>query len=257
MLEDLILTSLESAVALTPVELALMTREEKLSLLAILTETENRHRRNKFATLFPDKGPFRRELYPRHVEFFRDGAEFNERALFGGNRSGKTLGGAYEMTCHLTGLYPTWWEGKTFSEPVSAWTAGDTAKTVRDIMQATLLGPPGVEDELGTGVIPGDLIVRTTPKHGLADAFESAFVKHISGGVSNIQFKSYDQGRIAFQGTSQQAIQLDEECPLEIYAECLLRTMTVNGIVYLTATPLEGLTPLILEFRPSWKPEGA
>jgi phage terminase large subunit-like protein len=158
------------------------------------------------------------------------------------------------MTCHLTGLYPDWWDGKVFEEPVLAWTAGDTSKTVRDIMQATLLGPPGVEDEFGTGVIPGELILRTTPKHGLADAFESVFVKHVSGGVSALQFKSYDQGRDSFQGTSQHVIHLDEECPLDIYAECLLRTMTVNGIVYLTATPLQGLTPLILEFLPEWQP---
>lgn len=220
----------------------------------MLEEAERRNSRNKFASLFPDTGQYRRELYPKHLEFFRDGALYNERALFGGNRSGKTLGGAYEMTCHLTGLYPPWWEGRSFHEPVMAWTAGDTAKTVRDIMQATLLGPPGVEAEQGTGVIPGDLILRTTPKNGTPDAVETAFVRHVTGGVSQLQFKSYDQGRVAYQGTSQRVIQLDEECPLEIYAECLLRTMTVDGIVYLTATPLEGLTPLILEFLPSWKP---
>lgn len=221
----------------------------------MLEEAESRNARNKFAALFPDTGRFRRALYPKHLEFFRAGATYNERALFGGNRSGKTLGGAYEMTTHLTGLYPLWWDGRVFHEPVNAWTAGDTAKTVRDIMQATLIGPPGVENEQGTGVIPGDLIVRTTPKHGLSDAIETVFVQHVSGGMSQLQFKSYDQGRIAFQGTSQRVIQLDEECPLDIYAECLLRTMTVDGILYLTATPLEGLTPLILEFLPSWKPE--
>jgi phage terminase large subunit-like protein len=232
-----------------------MTRDERLEYLAALEELETRHRRNKFVTLFPDKGPFRRELYQKHLKFFKDGARYNERALLGGNRSGKTLGGSYEMTCHLTGLYPQWWEGKRFEHPVDAWAAGDTAKTVRDIIQATLLGPPGVPADLGTGMIPGDLIVgNPTPKQGTPDAYETVRVRHISGGTSVLQFKSYDQGRDSFQGTSQHVIWPDEECPLDIWAEMVLRTMTVDGIVYLTATPLQGLTPLMLEFLPEWKP---
>jgi phage terminase large subunit-like protein len=187
--------------------------------------------------------------------FFRNGKVDNERLLAGGNRSGKSLAGGYEMTHHLTGLYPDWWEGRTFEEPVNAWTAGDTAKTVRDIMQLLLMGPPGVPDEQGTGLIPGELIKGTTPKHGLSNAFESVYVKHISGGTSILQFKSYDQGRQVFQGTSQQVIHLDEECPMEIYTECLLRTLTVKGIIYVTATPLQGLTDLMLAFMPEFMPE--
>jgi len=158
------------------------------------------------------------------------------------------------MTLHLTGLYPDWWEGKTFSEPVMAWTAGDTAKNVRDIMQTMLLGPYGNIEAYGTGLIPGELIHRWTNKHGLSDAIESIYVKHVSGGLSNIQFKSYDQGREVFQGTSQQVIHLDEECPIEIYTECLLRTLTVHGIIYVTATPLMGLTDLMLSFMPEYMP---
>ena len=188
------------------------------------------------------------------MEFFRLGKEHNERGLFGGNRSGKTLSGGFEMTNHLTGIYPEWWEGRVFRDPVSAWTAGDTAKSVRDIMQALMIGKPGDAAAVGTGMIPAELILRTTPKHGLSDAIESVFVKHASGGVSSLQFKSYDQGREAYQGTSQEVIHLDEECPEDIYTECLLRTMTVNGIIYLTATPLLGLTPLMLSFLPHLAP---
>lgn len=188
------------------------------------------------------------------MQFFQLGAIHNERLLAGGNRSGKSFAGGYEMSLHLTGLYPEWWEGKTFAEPVMAWTAGDTAKNVRDIMQTILLGPYGNIEQYGTGLIPGELIHRYTSKHGLSDAIESIYVKHISGGLSNIQFKSYDQGREVFQGTSQQVIHLDEECPLDIYTECLLRTLTVNGIIYVTATPLLGLTDLILSFLPEFLP---
>jgi phage terminase large subunit-like protein len=171
------------------------------------------------------------------------------------HNSGKTIAGTYQDTLHLTGMYPDWWPGPRFKKPTDGWAAGDTGKNVRDILQATLCGKPGDEGAQGTGMIPGDLILRTTTKHGLADAFETIFVRHVpTGGVSSLQLKSYDQGRVAFQGTSQDFIHLDEEPPLAVYAECLLRTMTTNGLITLTATPMEGLTQLMLEFLPHLKP---
>ena len=204
--------------------------------------------------MYPDSGLLSRDKYPKHIEFFKLGQTYNERALLGGNRSGKSYAGSYEDVCHLTGIYPNWWEGRRFLEPVQAWSCGDIGKTLRDILQTTLLGPPGQPDLEGTGMIPQDLIVRTTPRIGTADAVESIFVRHKSGGLSTLQFKAYEQGRAAFQGTSQHVIHLDEECPIEIYTECLLRTMTVNGIIYLTATPLLGLTDLMLAFLPHMNP---
>ena len=51
-------------------------------------------------------------------------------------------------------------------------------------------------------MIPADCIVRTTAKPGVADAIEGIFVKHVSGGTSELILKSYDQGREAFQGTN-------------------------------------------------------
>lgn len=189
------------------------------------------------------------------MEFFRLGAKFDERALFGGNRSGKTVGGGFETTCQLTGLYPEWWEGARFDTPIEATAATDTAKNARDILQALLVGPPGNIERQGTGLIPGDLILRTTPKHGIADAIETVFVRHASGGSSTLQFKSYDQGREAFQGTSRQFIWLDEEPPIDVYAECLMRLMTVQGLLIMTVTPLRGLTPLMLEYLPELAPK--
>jgi phage terminase large subunit-like protein len=204
--------------------------------------------------MYPSKGPLRRSLYPKHLEFFRLGKDHNERALLGGNRSGKSYAGTYEDVLHLTGRYPNWWEGRKFDKPVSLWSCGDIGKTLRDISQATLLGPPGQKDEEGTGMIPQDCIVRTTPRMGTPDAVESIFVKHVSGGDSVLQFKAYEQGRAAYQGTTTDVIHLDEECPMEIYVECLLRTLTCNGIIYVTATPLLGLTDLMLAFLPDLQP---
>lgn len=43
-------------------------------------------------------------------------------------------------------------------------------------------------------------------------------------------------------------IWLDEEPPADIYVECLLRTMVVNGQVLITATPLQGMTEVMRSF---------
>jgi phage terminase large subunit-like protein len=62
--------------------------------------------------------------------------------------------------------------------------------------------------------------------------------------------KSYQQGRRSFEGTEQDLIWLDEEPPLDIYTECLVRTMTTDGLVMLTFTPLEGMSEVVLSFLP-------
>lgn len=216
-------------------------------LAEIIRERERRER-NKIQSYYPDAGPLRRELYPKHMGFFAAGATERERAMIAANRVGKTEGvGAYEMTWHVTGRYPTWWPGRRFSRPVKAWACGDTGKTVREIVQAKLLGPRG---RIGTGMIPADAITHTTAKAGVADAVDTVYVRHVSGRDSVVVLKSYDQRREAFQGSEQDVIWLDEEPPEDIYTECLLRTMTTNGMVMLTFTPLMGLSKVVLSFLP-------
>ena len=228
-----------------------LTYSEKLELLALLEEKQRRESTRKLFTYFPDDGPLRRELYPKHTEFFEAGIEHRERLMLAANRVGKTESvGGYETTLHMTGLYPAWWKGRRINRPISAWAAGDTSKTVRDIIQAKLLGPHGLH---GTGLIPADNLHRITSKTGVSDAVDTITVKHASGGFSHISLKSYDQRREAFQGTEQDLIWLDEEPGMDIYTECLLRTMTTNGMLLLTFTPLEGLTECVLNFLPGGK----
>ena len=64
---------------------------------------------SKFWDIFPDDGPFRRELYPRHMEHFAAGLEYMERCFMAANRVGKTVAGAWEVACHATGIYRDWW----------------------------------------------------------------------------------------------------------------------------------------------------
>ena len=183
---------------------------------------------------------------PRHRAFFKAGAIYHERLFMAGNRVGKSVSGAYETACHLTGIYPDWWEGRKFDHPISAWAAGQTGQTTRDTIQKELLGPPGA---LGTGMIPKEYILGTVNKQGIGNAIELVKIRHVpTGGVSVLGMKSYDQGIKSFYGTAQHVIWLDEECPDLIYNECLIRTMTTGGIMYVTFTPLHGITPFIVNF---------
>lgn len=225
-----------------------MNRQEKIELLELLLERDRRAKGRKMLSYFPDSGPLRRELYRKHLAFFEAGSKFRERCFMAGNRVGKTeTGGGYELVLHLTGKYPAWWTGKRFNRPIKAWAAGDTAKTVREIIQAKLLGP--MHDK-GSGLIPLDSIVRTTPKAGVPDAVDTIYVSHGSGGISQLVLKSYDQKRISFQGDEQDVVWLDEEPDLGIYTECVMRTMTTNGIVMLTFTPLMGMSETVMQFLP-------
>ena len=76
-----------------------LTAAEEIELLTLL-EAEARE-------IFPDTGPFRRELYP---EAYRSssGREMNyrERLMIAANRCGKSLAACFEVVCHLTGHYP-------------------------------------------------------------------------------------------------------------------------------------------------------
>jgi phage terminase large subunit-like protein len=202
-----------------------------------------------------------RRLYPKHEAFFA--SQHRERLMIAANRIGKTQCGAFETTAHLTGQYPHWWTGRRFEEPVSWWAVGDTSKTVRDIGQLELMGPMSA---IGSGFLPRHRIEHFSRKPGVTDAIETVWVKHVEREhgapcLSELGLKSYDQRREAFQGTRKHGIWMDEEPPEDIYVECLLRTVQTSdfegGLLMLTFTPLQGLTPLVLEFLPGGRlPEG-
>lgn len=225
------------------------SREQKEQYVQLLKEREARLRQNCIMNFYPASGPLARDKYVKHMKFFELGKTFSERCIMAANRIGKSEGiGAYELTLHATGRYPDWWKGYRFDRPITSWAAGTTSTTARDIVQFKLLGSP---EDVGTGLIPKKYILKTTPKAGgVPNAVDTILIKHISGGISRIKIKSYAEGRKSFEGTEQDIIWLDEECPLNIYTECVTRTMTTNGLIMLTFTPLEGLTETVLQFLP-------
>ncbi len=187
--------------------------------------------------------------YAKQKEFLDAGAQFSERLLIAGNQNGKTHIGAYEMACHLTGLYPDWWQGRRFEKPIRAWIAGQTSLVVRDVQQKKLCGEPGVETLFGSGMIPKDLFTdKPSLARGITDAYDTIQVKHASGGVSVARFKSYEQGRQKFQGETLDVLWFDEEPPLDIYSEGLTRTAATHGITFMTFTPLQGPTAVVNRF---------
>ena len=238
----------------TQIDLNSMSQEELVKLAEGLEVLEERRKYNKQEFLFPD-----RENYAKHMLFMEAGSIYKERALIAGNRTGKTYLSTAEISYHLNGRYPDWWIGKRFNHPVKCWVVGKTHETTRDILQQYLLGD---RYDMGTGMIPREDLERTTTKPGVPDAIQDCYVKHYTmgrhDGISSCSFKSYVQGVDAFMGTSIHVVGLDEEPDNKnIYSECLTRTMTTNGIIICTFTPLNGLSEVVLSFIPGGKfPEG-
>lgn len=229
----------------------MLSPEENLELLILLESQNKKKTECKISTFFPDSGPLRRALYPKHLNFFEAGKDHLERALIAANRIGKTILNTYETTLHLTGLYPHWWNGRRFDHSVDWWAASDTSETTRDILQLGFLGPI---NNMGTGMIPKDyLIGDPSRRRGVADTIDTVRVRHVSGTESTLSFKSYDQGREKFQGTKKHGISLDEEPDIRIYTECLTRLMATepgqqDGTMICTFTPLKGMSAVVLSF---------
>lgn len=257
----------------------LFTDEMALAILEQIEAEQDEERYGKFRNLFPDitdcpmiskegyrfkqVGEFRffaRQYYQKHLEFFRVGAEVRARCLMAANRVGKTFSaGGFETACHLTGDYPKWWEGRRFRHPIRSWACGKTNETTRDIVQTTLLGDVEYHGSRklvdGSGVIPREKIGlmqgQVTWKQGVADLIDTIRIRHVSGGWSKLGLKSYQQGRGSFEGTAQHVIWDDEEPPMDVYGEQIIRTATTKGILLLTFTPLEGMSDVVQQFLPS------
>ncbi|MCP4309332.1 MAG: DNA packaging protein, partial [bacterium] len=73
-------------------------------------------------------------------------------------------------------------------------------------------------------------------------------VRHASGGLSYMLFKSYDQGRKKWQANTVHVVWFDEEPPEDVYMEGMTRTNATGGLVWLTFTPLLGMSKVVERF---------
>lgn len=216
-------------------------RANKIMLASALAEKADRFRFNALKRYAP---------YPKQAEFHRLGAEFSERMMGAGNQTGKTWCGAHEAAYHATGLYPDDWEGARFEKPTVGWVGGVTGEVIRDTTQKLLVGRMQDQESIGTGAIPKDCIMDLVRTLGVKDLLDHVKVKHVSGGVSLIFFKSYEKGRTKFQGETIDWTWPDEEPPAEIYTEMLTRTNNgqLGQFLFMTFTPLLGMTEVAYSF---------
>ena len=171
-----------------------------------------------------------------------------------------TYAGGYEFSCVSTGWYPPWWNGWRTTEPGSYLIGSKTTRLIKRITQYTLFGRT-LRDERGKFYVSGTGMIP----FGAIDMRSAIFNPAAAGTLSEIQvrykdsafeaslfeFASYDQGRALFEGTAQQGVWFDEEPDIELYSQALVRTMTTDGKVVTTFTPLDGMTEVVLSFMPA------
>ena len=165
----------------------------------------------------------------KQLEFHK--CKKKNRWVFGGNRSGKTECGAVETVWLARGIHP-YKENK----PCDGWVVSLSQQVQRDVAQNKILNylkKEWIED-----------VVMISGKKGSASqgVIDTIYVKNIFGSISKIGFKSCDQGREKFQGTSLDYVWFDEEPPEDIYIECKMRVFDKCGEIFGTMTPLKGLT---------------
>lgn len=189
--------------------------------------------------------------YPKQREFHAVGAAYRERLLSAGNQSGKTLCASREAAMHATGRYPDWWAGYRFDRPTIGIVSGQSWQLVRDNVQRLLLGTTDGKNkaELGTGSIPRESLVINSlisaPVQGAVSQFR---VLHESGGISTVHVVPYLAGRVAIQSYTADWCWCDEEPPESFYLEALTRTNVAMGPVFITFTPLLGMSAVVLRF---------
>lgn len=220
---------------------AQLSTAQKREIVRVLEEKARRKRTNRLASYRP---------YAKQAEFHALGAAVRERLLIAGNQLGKTWSAGFETSMHLTGRYPDDWAGRTWDRPVAGWAAGVTSEVTRDSVQRVLCGRINA---IGTGAIPQDAIKDKSMKRGVADAIDTIVVRHggggdVQAGESLLGFKSYDQGREKFQAETLDFVWPDEEPPEDIYTEILTRTNATHGCVFMTFTPLKGMTSVVKRF---------
>jgi hypothetical protein len=117
--------------------------------------------------------------YAKQRELFAFGATKRERLFKSGNQVGKSWALCLEGSYHLTGRYPPWWEGRRFDDPINALVCSETTILTRDVAQRHLFGPAGSPDELGTGLIPLELLGKISLAVGIRDAYDAVRIKHV------------------------------------------------------------------------------
>jgi len=143
------------------------------------------------------------------------------RLLIGGNRSGKTVSGAAELTMWLTGKHIS---GCKFPPPIRGRAIGvDFDNGINKI----------ILPEIAKWMPPSALINGSWD-----DSYHKSMKTLTLTNGSQVEFMSYDQDVDKFSGTSRHCVWFDEEPPEEIFNENMARLVDTGGNWWLTMTPL-------------------
>lgn len=189
----------------------LSLRQEKIQFLELLDEQERRKRERPLDFC---------KRHPKQVSAHE--AMQAIRALFWGNRVGKTEWGGEEVAEYATLHH----KHREVKPPFQIWAACPSYDVQKDTTQLKLLR-----------YLPEkDIKTITWLRKGIVKEIE------MRNGVT-IVFKSYEQGREKFQGAGVRLIWFDEEPPRDIWDECFVRVEAGQQLdVILTMTAVKGMT---------------
>ena len=161
--------------------------------------------------------------HPKQEEFHR--ATTKGRLYIGGNRGGKTVGGATESIWWCSGTHPY---QRVPRPPIRGRCISvDFTNGVEAI----------VKPEVKRWIAPSMLI-----NGSWEDSYNTNTRTLTFSNGSFLEFKSYDQDLDKHAGTSRHFVWFDEEPPHAIFEENMMRLIDTDGRWWLTMTPVEGYT---------------
>jgi phage terminase large subunit-like protein len=200
------------------VDLNSLTDEQLKKLFDLKVECERRKRTSPIMFYKPYESKRKAEWYPQ-LEFHKSHAPI--KMFIAGNRAGKTVSGAAEVSLASEGLHPF----TRYPKPMDIWVVSLTNQMSIEVAEAEIR----------------KLIGRASIRR-----WDRQYrVLYLVNG-SRIGFKSCEQDINTFGGTSKDLIWFDEEPPGEhgyqIYKECRMRTIDRGGRIIFTLTPVQGMS---------------
>jgi hypothetical protein len=197
---------------LTEREFKALSREDQETYLGLLSEEVNYRKTRKLLYYQP---------YDKQLEFHT--SKCPVRAMFGGNRSGKTTSGGMEFLFHVTNMYPGWYpKDKRYDGAIKGRIiAKDFQKGIGEVII------PFLEEWLDSSLVakkyrnPIGIPVKWTLKNG-----------------SVFDILTHEQNTEQFEGWKGHIAWFDEPPPREKYIATLRGLVDYRGRSWLTLTPL-------------------
>lgn len=221
-----------------------MNRADVMREIEILKEVARRKERDRFKHMFP-------QFYDFQRNFIKATASHTETLLMAANQVGKTFTGTWIDAAHALGDYPEGYDGHKFNHAPTIWCLGVTGEKARDLLQSPIFGHL-TDGSFSGGLVPQDRIVDYIPS-GTSRLANTVFVKHKSGGTSQVKFFSYSQGQHVLMGDVVDWAHIDEEPKDQTIRPQVITRLTngdkgKGGRMILTFTPENGRTELVINF---------